>query len=494
MNNRMKSFGLVAFFAVAIFFIGCVPEETLQWSDDGSVGLLRVDGALYLVDGQTGELTEIAKEDVQPWPDISKDGSLIAYSREVECDNLSEGLKLLPAGQVKMIQYNAGLMKQKILKAGGLVDGKFPDPDEKLLDPEDYENWVIRYLCENADNELLKVLGQEGIQEGKEKDISYFQVIVVSKDNLEQKRVIASNMFGTCVTRLSPDNRYVAYIMQTPYSEEEMEYSLYVASIKADSRTILVDQRVALGYDWRKDSKAIAYLNADTENLGQDDLVLGTLQERIVADQENHLLAEPVKLEKDENGSVEMYKCTGDISSLAGLVFYPWLKVRYGLEGRIFFSTCAMPLPISKKDEPGWSLFCYDSVTGMVTNVLPQSVSSHTSQAMNMLQFDLSPDGKKVLLPIKNNRLIDYEFGTDKVGMPIFEDEGFEEEELSTLVPTFKGNNEITFLVSGKSHYFAESQRPNPDRYEIVVLDRTALKGRVLSENWPDELMNSLKD
>ena len=497
MNNRIKSLGLIGFYIVACFFVGCIPEDSLEWSDDGSIGLLRVAEALYLIDGQTGDLTEIAKENVQVWPDISKDGSLIAYCEELDCNNLSQGLKLLPPGQVKMIQFNAKRMGEDLLESGrlGMID-KFPEPEDELLRPEEYRNWAIRYMYENADDELLKILGDEGIKLAREKVLRYFQVVIVPTDSPSDKRVVAANIFGTVSTQLSPDNRYVAYIMQTQYGQEDDEYSLYVTSLKDDNKPMLVDQRVALNYDWRKDSRAIAYLNADTDNLGQDELALGTLQERVVADEENTLLAEPIELEKKENGSVEMYKCTSDISSLAGLIYYPWLKVRYGLEGRIFFSTCSMPLPISKRDEPGWSLFCYDSVTGMVTNVLPSSVSNHTSQAMNMLQFELSPDGKKVLLPFKNNRLIDYELGTDKVGIPIFDDEGFGEEELSTLVPTFKGNNEISFLVSGKSHYLTESRKdPNePGRYEIVVLDRTSLKGRILSKSWPDELMENFKE
>jgi hypothetical protein len=495
MNNRIKSLGLIGFYIFACFIIGCIPEDSLEWSDDGSVGLLRVDEVLYLVNGQTGELTSIAQEDVQPWPDISRDGGLIAYSREVECDSLSEGLKLLPPGQVKMIKYSAKRMGVALLDSGrlGMIE-KFPKPEDELLRPRDYENWAIRYMYENADDKLLKILGDEGIKLAREKVLRYFQVVVVSREDLSDRRIVATNIFGTVSTQLSPDKRYVAYVMQTQYGQDEDEYSLYVTSLKGDNKAMFVDQRVALGYDWRKDSRAIAYINADTENLGQDDLVLGTLQERVVANVENTLFAEPVELEKKRNGSVEMYKCTSEVSSLAGLIYYPWLKVRYGLEGRIFFSTCSMPLPISKRDEPGWSLFCYDSVTGMVTNVLPLSASNYTSQAMPMLQFELSPDGKKVLLPIKNNRLIDYEFGTDKVGLPIFEDEGFGEEDISALVPTFKGNNEITFLVSGNSHYFSELERQNPDRYEIVVLDRTKLKGRILSENWPDEIMKSFVD
>ena len=527
MNNRIKSLGLIGFYIFACFIVGCIPEDSLEWSDDGSVGLLRVDEALYLVDGQTGELTSIAQEDVQPWPDISSDGGLIAYSREVECDNLSEGLKLLPPGQVKMIKYNAKRMGEALLDSGhlGMIE-KFPEPEDEVLRPEDYKNWAIRYMYENADDELLKILGDEGVKLAREKVLRYFQVVVVSRYNLDDKCIAATNIFGTVATQLSPDKQYVAYIMQTQYGQDKDEYSLYVTSlngynmqmlemshrmltqqgrerelyplhfksIDGDNKAMLIDKRVAIGYDWREDSRAIAYLNADTENLGEDELALGTLQERIIADEENNLLTEPINLEEEENGSVETYKCTSDVSSLAGLIYYPWLKVRYGLEGRIFFSTCSMPLPMSKRDEPGWSLFCYDSLTGVVTNVLPSSVSIYTSQAMPMCQFSLSPDGKKVLLPIKNNRLIDYEFGTDKVGLPIFEDEGFGDEEVSALVPTFKGNNEISFLVSGNSHYFSGPEREKTDRYEIVVLNRDELKGRILSENWPDEIMENFEN
>ncbi len=497
MNNRIKSFGLIGFYIVVCFVIGCIPEDSLEWSDNGSVGLLRVDEALYLVDGQTGELTSIAHEDVQPWPDISRDGGLIAYSREVECENLSEGLKLLPPGQVKMIKYNAKGMGEYLLESGSLgMIQKFPEPEDELLGPEDYENLAIRYMYENADDELLKILGDEGIKLAREKVLRYFQVVVVSRDNLNDKRIVATNIFGTVATQLSPDKRYVAYIMQTQYGQEEDEYSLYVTSLKGDNKAMLVDQRVALNYDWREDSRAIVYVNADTENLGQDELALGTLQERVVADEENNLLAKPIELEEKENGSVEMYQCTSDVSSLAGLIYYPWLKVQYGLGERIFFSSCVLPLPASKRDEPGWSLFCYDMITGSVTNVLPLSVFNYTSQAMPMCQFSLSPDGKNVLLPMRNNRFVVYVLGTDSMETPIEEGEGFGEEDISAIVPSFKGNTEVSFLVSGDSHFLTESRKdPNEEgRYEFVIIGEKDGWSRILSKSWSDEIMQSFVD
>ena len=271
MNKGRVTFGLIIFCIVAILFSGCIPEDTLEWSEDGSVGLLRVDGALFLVDGQTGQLTGVTRGNIQPWPDISNDGSMIAYSRDVECGSLSEGLNMLPPGQVEIIKNGADQICGKILNAGEVKEGKFPEPDEELLRPGDYINWSIRYLCENANDEVRKALGDEGIKLGKEKKLSYFQVVVVPRDNLNEKRVIATNIFGTMVTQLSPDNRYASYIMQTQHGEEDDEYSLYVASLKDDVEAMLVDERVAFGYDWRNDGRAIAYFCADSENMSGDE-------------------------------------------------------------------------------------------------------------------------------------------------------------------------------------------------------------------------------
>jgi hypothetical protein len=121
MNNRNRDLGLAVFYIAALFIVGCIPEDSLQWSEDGSVGLLRIDGALYIVDGNSGELTEVEKTNVSTLPDISDDGKLIAYCRGVQCSNASESLKVLPAGQVKMIKYY-GADEKKYIELGG-ADG-----------------------------------------------------------------------------------------------------------------------------------------------------------------------------------------------------------------------------------------------------------------------------------------------------------------------------------------------------------------------------------
>ncbi|MHC4325314.1 MAG: hypothetical protein ACYSUX_13710 [Planctomycetota bacterium] len=497
MSNHRIKFGLLAFFAAVVFIAGCIPEDSLEWSEDGSVGLLKAGEGLYIVDGETGELTEVAKGEIGLLPDISEDGKLIAYSERVSCDNLSEGLKLLPPGQVRMIKYYAEKTKKNILDAGEPVDEKFPFPEEGLLLPEDYRNWSIRYLCENADSKLLNVLGSEGIKKGKEKAISCFQVVVAPSRNPAQKRIVAVSVFSIISTQLSPDTKSVAYLMHTQEGEVDnsMEkFGLYISSLDTDIKAMYVDFGVAFVYDWREDGKAIAYLSADSENLLDNDIILGTLSEKIIADANGSLLVEPADV--PEQGSAGTHRCTGKTAELAGTVFYPWFKVEYGLDNRIFFVSFDLPLPVSKKDEPGCSVFCYDPVTAAVVDVLPLSVSSYTGQDFfNTSLFSLSPDGKRVLLPIMHNRFIVYTLGTGSMEIPIPEEEGFGEDEISELVPSWKGNNEISFLVSGKSKFLPEPKEgeDQDDREQIVVLGMDG-KSRILSTNWFDELNADSQD
>lgn len=490
MSSRIKKISLVLFFTGAFFFFGCIPENSLEWSKDGSAGLLRVDGALYLVDGQTGVLTEIAKGDVQPWPDISNDGSLIVYSRKMDVNNLSEGLKLLPAGQAKMIEYYGKQMRADILKANSLTDERFPEPSVEFLKPDDIKNWIIRYLCENADEKFIKMFGEKGIKLGKEKTLSFSEVIAVSRNNLNDKRVIASSIFPTSIIRISPDNKNVAYIMNVKYEGEDMEFSLYAASLEGKVNNVLVNKCVSLGYDWSDDSKKIAYLTANPSNFKNNDLVLGSLNEIEVADANGVL--QYSKPDVPEQGLINTYNSTGGDRSLAGIAFYPWMKVRYETGGRIFFSTIKISLPARKmNDETAYSIFCYDPVVGSVTDIMPPEAAAYASQSMPMLQFDLSPDGKKVIVPIKKNRFLGFELGKNEVSLPLSENEEFGEEDISKLLPAFKGNNEVSFLVSEDNHFLtgAGQGQEKKKRYEIIVLNG---ESRVLSKSWPDEIMKEL--
>ncbi|MHC4640718.1 MAG: hypothetical protein ACYS32_03670 [Planctomycetota bacterium] len=487
MNNRKVSFGLATFYVAAMFLVGCIPDDSLQWSEDGSVGLFRIDEGLYIVDGNSGELTEVEKPYVCMLPDISDDGKLIAYSLGVQCSNSSESLKDLPAGQVKMIKYYAEEMRKNILSSGGLTDGKFPFPEEGLLLPQDYRGWAIRYLCENADDELLEVLGKEGIEKGKGQEFGYFRIVVVPSKDPDKKRIVTTSVFNVMALQLSPNGKYLAYLMHTQRGEVSNsfeEFALFVSCLENDANSVFIDHPVAIGYDWRPDSKAIAYIKADSEDLQHDNFIVGTLEERVVADANDNLLAKSIEL--GEEGSAGTYDCIGESSQLAGVIFYPWVKVVYGAGRRLFFTSAVLTLPTSTRDEAGWSIFCYDPVTNTVTDVLGASVSSYSNDALGTSQFDLSPDGKNVLLPMSRNRFLIYRFGDGLTMFPIEESEGFGEDNVSALFPAWKGNDEISCMVSEKSHFLTEDKEEPHKRKEMVILGADGNFRRILSESWPD--------
>jgi hypothetical protein len=409
-------------------------------------------------------------------------------------DNLEEGLQVLSEHQVKLIKYTAEKIKEAVIDANGLANNEFPYPENNILTNK--QNWPIRYLCENTDSNLIEAIGETALQQGKERELECFQIIVAPTDELENKTIVTTNILTISRIEISPDMKNVAYLIGYPENDEG--HNLFVTSLEEDVSAMMVAESVALGYDWRPDSRAIAYMNWDGE--GGGDFPIGTLKERIIADENYKMLIEEVKTERESY--IRTHNCTGQTKDLAGIIYYPWLSVKYGIDNRLFFSTAELSLPSSKIDEGRWSLFCYDSVTGSVVDVLPPDVTAYTSRSLSMSAFEISPDGKRVLLPIKYNRFIGYELGTHSTGMPVEEDEGFGEEDVIKLAPAFKSNNAISFLVSGESHFLAEKKdkeqiavdEPNESqqqeqespRDEIIILNDDGSHW-ILSENWFEE-------
>jgi hypothetical protein len=494
MNSCIKSLELAVFCIAVVLVAGCLPEpgNSLDWSEDGSIGLIRIEDALYLVYGQTGELTEIEKTNVQPWPCISRDGKLIAYSQVVECNDLSEGLNQLPAGQVKIIKNTVQKMREDILKAGGLADGKFHGSDGF------FKNWTIRYLCENADAELRKILKAEDIQKAKEEALSFFQIVIVPKDNLKDKRVITTSALKIMATQLSPDCSSIAYLMSQKIEKvEDPMYALYVASIQSDIKAMHIDDNIAFSYDWRKDSKAIVYIKSDfEEDYAASGSMLGSLVERTIADVNGTLIGE-LYGGSDNELLMRTHNCTGKAESLVGLYFFPWLKAQYGPSERIFFSSANWSLPVSKKESvEDWSLFCYDSLIGTVTDVLPSNVKSDMGGSVYVIQFSMSPDGKKALLPITQNNFIIYEFGKEPKKI-VFKEQGGGGEDVPELFPSWKGNNEISCFASADSKLFTEEVRDkfkNDEDEQVVILDANGKFKQVLSRSWEDKIEKTPAD
>jgi hypothetical protein len=253
---------------------------------------------------------------------------------------------------------------------------------------------------------------------------------------------------------------------------------LFVVSAQASQPPVSVASRVALGFDWRQDSQAVAYFRQES-----DDMILGVIFERQVCDSNGALLAETSG--DNSESPLETHHCTGQTKQLVGTLFEPLMKVEYGVGGRLFFSSASGRIPTSNLDQPRYLLFCYDPVTGTVADVLSAEAQGYVDETVAF--FSLSPDGRKVLLPMENNRFAIYELATRSLEVPIAEDEQFGED-LPTLLPSWKSNDAVSCLVAENSHFLTDEQRAR-QRQEIVVLSDTGDLQRVLSADWPPDTM-----
>jgi hypothetical protein len=471
MNKRnLINFSLIVSYAVVAFFIGCIPEDSLQWSLDGSKGIYSKNGALFLVDGNSGSLTQVApKETTAIWPAISPDGSLFAYGRIIDVNGFNNSFNMLPPDEINSIKVHAETLGQKIL-ADGIKDGNLPALEG--CSNEQHTAWVDRYLIEKADKQLTQKIGPEITKKIKEKKLSYYQFVLAPTADPNNKKILTTSSRQLWRPQFSPDAKLIAWVVDSIAGKTfEAGFDLYVAAISEKNPPIFVAPSIAIGYDFRPDSCAIAYMKPEVENFDKDKSVLGSLVEQTIIDPNGKLTAGPTK-------------------ELAGILYCSWMYVSYTQDGRIFFSSSKMTLPSSKLDSEKQTIFCLDMFTGAISEILPQIAIDFAQGNSNL--FALSHDSREMLLPGKKNTLGLYVLGGDlSLSKPLIDDnESFGDDSPPKLVAQWKGSDRISCLVSEKSHYLTSDPNTPHPRKEIVILDTNGKLIQVLSKDWPDELLN----
>ncbi|MBN2019364.1 MAG: hypothetical protein JW749_03990 [Sedimentisphaerales bacterium] len=484
-KKNLINLSLAASYVITTLIIGCIPEDSLQWSRDGSKGIYSKKGTLFLVDGNTGTLTQIApKETTTLWPAISPDGSLFAYSQIVNVSDFNNAFKLLPADQVREISGGAEILRQRIITQD-FFDGNIPSLDN--IRNEQHLAWVHRYLAENADAQLADKTGSDPLGKIKEKPLSYYQLIMSPVADPNVKKIIMTSNRQLWRLRFSPDSKLIAWVIDNKTDKAfDAGFDLYIARIseKSPGEPAFIAPAIAISYDFRPDGRAIAYIKPETENFKGQELVLGSLVEKTIIDPEGKFLVSPDK------ETPKRYTCTGPAKELAGVIYYSWMSASYGRDGRIFFSSVKLSVPSSKLDSEEGSVFCCDTLTGTVGDILPQIALDFTQG--NYYLFQLSNDSSKILLPGNKNTLGIYAMGPDIESSKILVDvnESFGEDSPPKLVPQWKGPNHVSCLVSEKSHYLTNDPNTPHRRKEIIVLDSSGNLVQILSRDWPDDLLN----
>jgi len=490
MNRIAKKLTLALFCTAAVFIVGCFPESLILWSDDGSTGVLSANGALAMVDGQTGELTMIRSVDDEEAAifnvDISADGSLIAYIVAEKCPTLAEGLEQLTSTQFTLLDHYAQQVREQLL--AGQTD--FSKMDLGPFAPDMYRSWLEWYVQENPGEALKKKFGDD-IPDDEHEVIGVYKLFVATPDQIangEPGRLITTSLWMIAWPKISPDGKLIAYTLynQLQEGEEFLRFDLYVAEMSAAVKGMHVADFVTPRCGWRDDSRALVFTENALKDV-TDRYSIGTLRLVEVADTQGKLLAEAI-----EGPSLGTHRNKGEAKDLAGIIFHPFMKVEYGPAGRVFFSSYGMSLPASTiKSDLIWSLFCYDTMTGSVSDVLPPDISERLTGCNAMGYFALSPDGLKTVLPMEKHRFLIYELGQETTHDPIPESEAFGDSQGDSwvIMPSWKGNDQITCLVSGKSSWLEQPEEVDEDHREMVIIKSDGEFIKVLSTTWPDELL-----
>lgn len=480
--GKMGHMMLVILLSVVLW--GCFPEDTLEWSDDGSAGLARADDKLFWVDGATGTMTVVAEGKVAPWPGISPDGQWIAFTQERQAESLQTGLEQLPPGEAAKIRYDAEALKNKILQAAEPVK-TFPALEDTKLE-DNYVAWVERYVCENADETLHKKLDEQTYQQGLKAHLTYYVLQMAHREQFDNRKVLAASLRKLYRPRFSPDNQTVAYLMGTP-NNKDFSHDLMLAMPEKNISSALVAENVAWGYDWSDDRRTLVYIDQAQDN---SDIPLGLLTERSIYNDSAELQVKETPA--SEAGGFHSHACTMSPEQLAGVMYSSMAMVEYGLEGRIFFASMSFHLPTTHEDDFQWDLYCYDPVTKTVTNILPTALRDYATVKQNKnstdkdninLIFTLSPDKRSVLLGA--NRFAVYRLGenADDVLYPVEESYAAAPgAETYDLLPAWKGNDRISCKVPQNSPLLPEGER---DEDHVIIINTAGEFQSIIKE--PEE-------
>ncbi|MCK5114789.1 MAG: PD40 domain-containing protein, partial [Phycisphaerae bacterium] len=436
----------------------------------------KIDEELVLIDGSNNTIIKLIDEgELQIGPSISADGKMIAYAKNEFFKNPDQLAELIPEDQLTVIQQYVRDIHDLIITEGGINKDKiekgtlFPRMQSKQ-----FASLVYSLIALQAEKPLLDLLKPDELklaQEVKKQGFKLCHLYVTTLDGLDvqNKQTIHISCFSMISPKISPDQKNIAYLIQNDFLKDNDTYNLHVATLDSKIKAAQVAANVAFGaYDWSPNGRSLAFI--ENESPGKnDDFMLGTLTEREIIDENGQLDVKPDQ-DRQKYNSIATHYCQGEDTELAGMIFYPWLSASYHPSGRIFFSSAPIKLPATELQlAEEMSIFCYDPLLKTVTDVLPKDISAQLSTSV--VGFEISPDGKKLLLPLQKQRFLIYTLGkTDSID-PLTEADAFGEKDVFKMAPAFKGNNQIACLVEKDCHLLKDLPPDSLKDKEIAIID-----------------------
>ena len=449
-NIKMRSWISGVTLLALLILVGCIPKRVV-WSPDGQQAAVLGDDGLYLCD-TNGKLTGLLVPKVQSVQWFA-DSKRLALAREITCSNWSEAQPLLEADESAKISARASMALNQF-KAGK----HFPQVSATLTNFDTNERNAV-VLCLKGLEGAKAASGNDwdSIIKPMELEIFLVQVGTVSDGKIKLGPALAHDFGMVFDIRIAPGEKMLAFTS----SQNNNDTSLKVVPLDGSAGASIVAEQVSLFSDWTTDGRSLVYVKA-VGTSGSDDLQLGSLERRSVL---------------TASGWLDVM---GKPDPLAGMLFFPYSKVRCLNDGRIIFSAMDVHLPATAADMPRrQQLFALDpDKQATLTPLIPKSAEQDVPEDLSF--FELSPDQTRVsILGDKGDVVIfNLAAGTvDKVQT------GTDADVVS--VPTWRSNDELC--------YIAYTPTNNAGEVGQVALYAKG-RSRTISGGWPKEVRQKFLD
>ncbi|MCL2641318.1 MAG: hypothetical protein FWD53_10765 [Phycisphaerales bacterium] len=446
---------------------GCVPKERVVWSPDGTRGLVLGSNGVHVCDvagNLTGMMIPWEVQEVAAW---MPDGKRVLVLRKAELKNWKEIEAVYPE-EAAEAKEKADEVIQRIAN---------PDGKWKQFNATDLpRNLTFFYLRDEKPETIKGKLPMEwddALRLSLER--AKVQIYDISGPEAKAGATVAwlPDLDGVfCTFRVSPTGDAVA-ISRLSGEHRNASETIVAAT---DGSGIRMRMEAGAHPDWTPDGKYLVYIKPRLSD-GQSDGRLGTLARRKIVDDQGVFLKKEIKA--DDWPVAE---------DLAGLIFQSETRVRVGKDGRIFFTTLDVKLPMAASDDPEGSIFVVDpGRLATISRVLPRKSQEEVREKGGALAyFELSPDGRWISLPFTDGLVGVLEVGTGQLSMlqekTVKKPDESKEDQLT--IPTWRGVDELTFV------------RPREDGKgnEVVRYNLTFREATVISGSWSIEVTDGWLD
>lgn len=439
---------------------GCIPEKRIVWSPDGKRAAVATPNGLFLIDRE-GKVRKPRLTGTTAKCDWFPDSRRLAVVRETAATNWTEVADIFSAEQTNTIKDLAKTLRERVLAYEGDWDKFQLDPENKIS--SGIEIAALLYMRDNLSEGLPEKLGEKWKDaEELRPDVYQLQVFTVTEDELEAGKVLVRTFQEIYQPKIAPNGGNIAFLM-SPVGGTNDEPALHVVA-REGGKARVIARNVALTHDWSPDGCCLVFIQSSAPSFAhQHDVQLGSLVTIRVAEDSGSLLPEP--------------EAQGD---LVGLLFNPFLAVRWLSDGKLLFSSFEATLPATTHDMPQrWSLFVFDPrMPASVHRVLGRDFAEPLEPSTPL--FQVSPDEKRVLLPGPRGEVVLHNFASGETKSLV--DMGTSKGIMKSL-PTWRNNSQVCFV------------RPagvEDEGFEVVLWQDGQAES--ISDSWSEEMKEGWLD